>query len=220
MRNVFLLAFVCLIAACASLAGGGQRFPSAQQCPLFAEFDPVALHRNADPALNERVARYDEWVREQVDLVPMPAEAINATTRIRVHVPPTGMWRQDDLAAAWKGQNGHWRIARRRIDYGQPPPAPVPPPYPTPPDWRQPPPPSMEERFPLLVGPADAATAARLDAFLADPCMAAEPTRFPSTLPRREGPPWVCVPDSSAMAGEIIEPAVRASSPSRARTIR
>lgn len=205
MRFILLFGAAAVVAACATL-GAGERFPTAEQCPAFAEFDPAALRRNGDPARNERVAAYDDWVREQVDAVPVPAEANNARTRIRVRVPPTGMWAQDDFVTAWKDETGQWRIARRRIDYRAPPPAPVPPPYPLPENWRQPPPPSQEERFPLLVGPADAATAARLDAYLADPCMNAEPTRFPSTLLRREGPPWVCVPDSSSMAGEIIEP--------------
>lgn len=204
--RLFLLGAVCAIAACASLGAGGERDPTAAQCPAFAEFDPAALRRNGDPAQNERVAAYDQWAREQLAGVPLLPEAANATTLIRVRVPPTGMWAQDDFAAAWKDESGQWRIARRRIDYRAPPPPPVPPPYPTPQDWRPPPEPTMEERFPLFVGPASAETAARLDAFLADPCMDAEPTRFPSSLPRRTGPPWVCVPDSSSMAGEIIEP--------------
>ena len=207
MRVLLLMAGAAVaIAACASLSSGAPQYPTAEQCPLFATYDPAALAAAGDPTQNARVANYDSWARERVEEVPVPAEAVNATTRIRVRVPSTGMWHVEDYVTLWKDEGGRWRIARRRIESGQPPPPPVPPPYPMPPDWRQPPPPSMEERFPLLVGPADAATAARLDAFLADPCMDAEPTRFSSILPRRQGPAWVCVPDSSSMAGEIVQP--------------
>lgn len=207
MRTLLLIsvAFVT-VAACASLNSGTARYPTAEQCPAFAEYDPAALAAAGDPVQNERVAHYDTWARERVAEVPVPPEAANAATRIRVRVPATGMWHVEDYVAAWKDEGGRWHIARRRIETNQPPPPPVPPPYPTPENWQPPAPPSMEERFPLLVGLADAATAARLDAYLADPCMNAEPTRFPSLLPRRGNAPWACVPDSSAMAGEIIEP--------------
>lgn len=207
MRALLLMSVAAVaMAACSTLNAGSSRYPTAEQCPAFAEYDPAALAAAGDPAQNQHVANYDTWARERVGEVPVPVEAANAATRIRVRVPATGMWRMEDYVTAWKDEGGQWRIARRRLDFSQPPPPPVPPPYPTPPDWQPPSPPSMEERFPLLVGPADAATAARLDAYLADPCMNAEPTRFSHTLPRREGPPWVCVPDSSAMAGEIVEP--------------
>ncbi|MEZ5961673.1 MAG: hypothetical protein R3C30_14815 [Hyphomonadaceae bacterium] len=207
MRALFLMSVAAVaIVACATLGSGSSSYPTAEQCPVFAEYDPAALAAAGDPLQNPQVAAYDTWARARVDEVPVPAEAASAATRIRVRVPATGMWRLDDYVTAWKDNDGRWRIARRRVDYSQPPPPPPPPPYPTPPDWQPPPQPSMEERFPLFVGPADAATAARLDAYLADPCMNAEPTRFGHTLPRRSGPPWVCVPDSSAMAGEIVEP--------------
>lgn len=207
MRALFLMSVaVVAMGACATLGAGASRYPAAEQCPVFAEYDPAALAAAGDPAQNARVAAYDAWARARVDEVPVPVEAAAATTRIRVWVPATGMWHVEDYVTAWKDEGGHWRIARRRIDSAQPPPPPEPPPFPTPPDWLPPPQPSMEERFPLLVGPADAATAGRLDAYLADPCMSAEPTRFSTTLPRRNGPDWVCVPDSSSMAGEIIEP--------------
>lgn len=207
MRALFLLsAASAVIAACASFASNAPRYPTAAQCPAFAEYDPAALAAAGDPAQNPQVANYDNWARERVAEVPVPVEAANATTLIRVRVPSTGMWHVDDYVAAWKDEGSRWRIARRRIEGNQPPPPPAPPPYPTPENWLPPPAPTMEERFPLLVGPADAATAARLDAYLADPCMNAEPTRFSHTIPRRNGPSWVCVPDSSSMAGEVIEP--------------
>ncbi len=207
MRALLLMTVAGLaVAACASLGSSAERYPSADQCPAFATYDPVALAAAGDPAQNSQVAHYDAWARERVAEVPVPTEAANATTLIRVRVPATGMWRVEDYVAAWKDENGRWHIARRKIEGGQPPPPPVSPPYPMPENWQPPAPPTMEERFPLYVGPADAATAARLDAYLADPCMNAEPTRFSHTIPRREGPPWVCVPDSSSMAGEIVEP--------------
>lgn len=206
MRALLLVSVAtAAIAACASLNSNAARYPSAEQCPAFAEYNPAALAAAGDPAQNQQVAAYDAWARTRVDEVPVPAEAASAATRIRVRVPATGMWHVEDYVTAWKDEGGQWRIARRRIQ-SVPPPPPPPPPYPTPPDWQPPPRPSMEERFPLLVGPANAATAARLDAYLADPCMNAEPTRFSHTLPRRRGSPWVCVPDSSSMAGEVIEP--------------
>jgi len=207
MRALFLMSVaVVAVAACASLDKGTARYPSAAQCPVFGEYDPAALAAAGDPAHNQRVANYDTWARERVGEVPVPPEAANAATRIRVRVPGTGMWHMEDYVTAWKDEAGRWRIARRQINSNAPPPPPEPPPYPMPENWQPPAPPSMQERFPLLVGPADAATAARLDAYLADPCMNAEPTRFGSSLPRRDGAPWVCVPDSSAMAGEIVEP--------------
>lgn len=207
MRTFLLISVATIaVAACASLSSGTPRYPTAEQCPAFEEYDPAALHRAGDPAQNEQVAHYDAWARERVAEVPVPAEAANATTLIRVRVPATGMWHVEDYVAAWKDLSGRWQIARRRIEGNQPPRPPVPPPYPTPENWQPPAPPTMEERFPLLVGPADAVTAARLDTYLADPCMNAEPTRFSHTIPRRQGPSWVCVPDSSSMAGEIIEP--------------
>lgn len=199
------IGFVALIAACAT---PGSRYPGAAQCPAFATYDPAALHRAGDPSQNERVATYDDWTRGRVADVPVPAEAANATTRIRVRVPPTGMWPVDDLVTAWKDEEGRWFIARRRLDFSAPPPPPTPPSGASA-DWRPSPDPPLEERFPLLLGPADATTVARLNAALEDPCMNAEPTRFSSMLPRREGSDWVCVPDSSAMAAEIVEPGGR-----------
>ena len=207
MRALLLVSVAtAAIAACASLNSNAARYPSAEQCPAFAEYAPAALAAAGDPEQNPQVARYDAWARERVDEVPVPPEAAHASTRIRVRVPGTGMWHMEDYATAWKDEGGRWRIARRRIETNRPPPPPVPPPYPMPENWQPPAPPSREERFPLFVGPADAATAARLDAYLDDPCMNAEPTRFSHTLPRRRGSPWVCVPDSSSMAGEVIEP--------------
>lgn len=205
MRYTLLATFgaLALVAACSTLTGSdAPRAPSAAQCPVFATYSPSALQRAGDPALNAAVASYDEGARSLLAEVPFPAEAANAATRIRVSVPPSGMWALYNAATAWKDEAGVWWIARRTIDYRQPPPPRV---F-LPPGHVQPPPPTMEERFPLIVGPASAASAARLEAYLADPCMNAEPTRQPGELPRRRGAPWICALDSSLMVGEIIEP--------------
>ncbi len=205
MRYACLAAIsvLALLAACSGLSDAEvQNDPSAVQCPAFATYDPAALRRVGDPARNPNVASYDEGARRLIASVPVPPEVANATTLIRVSVPPSGMWRLDNTGAAWKDESGQWWVALRQIDYRAPPPMPIPVPY----GQTSPPLPTMEERFPLRVGPASAATAARLDAYLADPCLNAEPTRFPSELPRLRAEPWLCAHDSSLMVGEIVEP--------------
>jgi len=201
------VSILALISACAA-AGGAEteRLPRPSQCPALASVDYAGLMRLADPATNTRVSQYDTWAREQVEMTPLPDEARAATTRIRIGLPPTGMWRLDNRITLWRDAAGAWFVSRRDQDLGLPPPPPQPPPYPTPEGWTPPPPPSLEERFPVVTGPVAPVDAQRLEAALADPCLRLEPNRFTSTIPMRGTHDWVCVPDSSSWAAEIVEP--------------
>lgn len=189
------LALLLAAGACASLDGGA---PAAQvrqaDCPALANVDLNRLHARAA----EIAADADAAVARLVTETPLTPEAEAAETRIRVRVPPTGMWAQDNRVTLWRTDAG-WRMARRDIDHRRPPP---PPPPNAPADWAAPPNPNEIVRE----GPVLAEDGAQLDAMLANPCLELEPTRFSHTIPMRQGHDWVCVPDSSYWAAEIIQP--------------
>lgn len=199
---------VGLVAACAAIQGGpSEGAPRLSECPAFEDVDHAELMRLADPAQNPRVAEYDQNIRASVDRTPLPPEAAIATTRIRLRVPPTGMWARDNFVTVWRNESGVWFVARQDIDNNAPPPPPImPPSYPPPADWVQPPAPPLAERFPVRVGPASTPTGAALDAALADSCMRLEPDRYTSRIPLRRAQDWVCVPDSSVSLAEIVQP--------------
>ncbi|MCR6645631.1 MAG: hypothetical protein NVV62_14515 [Terricaulis sp.] len=190
------LALLLAAGACASLDGGA---PAAQvrqaDCPALANVDLNRLHARAA----EIAADADAAVARLVSETPLTPEAEAAETRIRVRVPPTGMWALDNRVTLWRTDAG-WRMARRDIDHRRPPPPPPPPNAPA--DWAAPPNPNEIVRE----GPVLAEDGAQLDAMLANPCLELEPTRFSHTIPMRQGHDWVCVPDSSYWAAEIIQP--------------
>ncbi|HRO02245.1 MAG TPA: hypothetical protein PLS69_01375, partial [Terricaulis sp.] len=183
-----------LAAACVSATGAGEGGITQAQCPALENVDLRELRALAE----ENVAESNEAVQRFTSATPLPEAAANADTRIRVRVPPTGMWAQDNLITLWRAEDG-WHVARQDKDYRRPPPPPPPPNAPA--DWAPPPNPNDV----IHEGPIGEERSAQLDALLADPCLTLEPDRYSWKIPLQRGQDWVCVPDSSYWAAEIIQ---------------
>lgn len=195
------LALLLGAGACANLSAREAGAPRQADCPAVADVNLRALHRLAEENAEARDAR----VRELTSETPLPAAAETATTRIRVRVPPTGMWALDNRVTLWRDETG-WRMARRDIDHRRPPPPPPPPPPPgAPADWQPPPQPPNPNDI-VREGLVLAEDVAQLEALLDDPCLELEPARFSWQVPMRRGENWICVPDSSYWAAEIVQP--------------
>jgi len=186
-------------AACVSTTGAGEGGIAQAQCPALENVDLRELRALAEESAAER----NEAAQRFTSTTPLPEAAANADTRIRVRVPPTGMWAQDNLVTLWRAEDG-WHVARQDKDYRRPPPPPPPPrPADAPADWAPPPQP-LNPNDVIHEGPLDAGASAQLDALLADPCLTLEPDRYSWKIPLQRGPDWVCVPDSSYWAAEIL----------------
>lgn len=193
-------ALALFAAACVSTAGSNDGAVTQAQCPALENVDLRELQALAE----ENAAESDEAVQRFTSTTPLPDAAANADTRIRVRVPPTGMWAQDNLVTLWRAEDG-WHVARQDKNFRAPPP---PPPAPRPPnapaDWTPPPQPPHPNDV-IHEGPIGAERSAQLDALLADPCLSLEPDRYSWKIPMQRGQDWVCVPDSSYWAAEIIQ---------------
>lgn len=203
-----------LLPGCATAPSAG---PSAklvdaagQPCPGAEKFDVARIkEKNAAEA-----AQREAWISEHTLETPLPPGAEDAETRIRVRVPPTGMWALDTRVTLWKSASGAWQIATNNIDYRAPPPPPPPPPpldadgnlLPGFEGWTPEPPPAP--RPPYITSALDAGSAATLDTILADPCFINGPDSLPYSVPtngldeygREE---WLCPPDSAYYMAEV-----------------
>ena len=168
-------------------------------------------------ALNALPPRTPKNRRGGARLLPTPLpEAAAADTRIRVRVPPTGMWAQDNFITLWRAGDG-WHVARQDKNYRAPPPPPPPPrPAADPAEWTpppQPPPPNDG----IHEGPIGAERSAQLDALLADLALRLSPIATPgrSAVARAR----LGVPDL-VLGAEIISATARRLVSSPARTAR
>lgn len=182
-------------------------------CGGAETYDVAAIKaRNLEKAADEE-ARIFEYAQ----LTPLPPGAEDAETRIRVRVPPTGMWRLDTRVTLWKISDGTWQVATNNIDYGAPPPPPSPPPpvdaegnlLPGYEDWKPEPPPPPKP--PYVWSALDPGAGAELDAFLADPCFLNGPDRLPYSVPLNEideygREEWLCPMDSAYYMAEVRQP--------------
>lgn len=201
------LGLVLLLQGCATspalpqLAGA-----NGEVCAGAETFDLEKLAAKTaaeDATRNARIA-------ELAALTPLPPGAEEAATRIRVRVPPTGMWGLDTRVTLWKGADGAWRIATKNVDTHAPPPPPPPPPAPLGEDgqplWSYPPAPPPPP--PWLTSALSPKEAADLDAALADPCFVNGPDHLPYALPLLEKDEhgredWLCPPDSAWYTAEV-----------------
>lgn len=179
-------------------------------CPGAGQFDVAKIKtKNAAEA-----AQREAQILEYTSITPLPPGAEEAETRLRVRVPPTGMWPLDTRITLWKAADGAWQIATDNINYGVPPPPPPPPPpidadgnlLPGFENWQpEPPPPPRPPYTNSALNPGDAAT---LDAFLSDPCYLNGPDRLPYSVPLNEideygREEWLCPPDSAYYMAEV-----------------
>lgn len=199
----FLLPCVLYLGSCAS----GPEGPLAADgtlCPGVATYDAEAI-RAENAETPERAAR----IAELVSATPLPAGAEAAATRIRVRVPPGGLSGLDTRVTLWKDEGAAWQIATNNIDHRAPPPQPVPrdengkvyPGY----EYL------LKPKPPYLNSPLDAASAAKVDAALADACFKAGPDHLPYAVPlRRKSESGqtsrLCPPDSAFYAAELQVP--------------
>lgn len=177
-------------------------------CPGEAQFDVAKIKaKNAAEA-----ATLSARISEVTSITPLPPGAEEADTRIRLRVPATAMWWLDTRVTLWKDDSQTWQIATNNVETNSPPPPPRPPPAPLGEDgkplWAYPP---VPERPPYLASPLDAASAARLDTFLADPCFINGPDRLPYSVPLNEideygREEWLCPPDSAYYMAEVKQP--------------
>ena len=200
----------------ALLLPGCQTTPRAPQllaadgtvCPGAETFD-VAKIKAKDAALAEESAAH---IAEYTAATPLPPGAEEAETRLRVRVPPTGMWPLDTRVTLWKDAGGTWQIATDNKDYRLPPPPPPPPPPPLGEDgqplWEYVPEPPPPPPPPYITSPLEAGAAADIDAFLADPCFINGPERLPYSVPLNEideygREEWLCPNDSAYYMAEV-----------------
>ncbi|MBY9066049.1 hypothetical protein K1X12_04015 [Hyphomonas sp. WL0036] len=207
------LSAALLLPGCATAPGAASspRLVDAngQLCPGAEKFDVAKIkEKNAADA-----AQRETWILEQTLLTPLPPGAEEAETRIRVRVPPTGMWALDTRVTLWKSTDGVWQVATNNIDYRAPPPPPPPPPVdaegnllPGFEDW--PPEPPPPPRPPYITSALDAGKAAALETILTDPCFLNGPDSLPYSVPtngldeygRKE---WLCPMDSAYYMAEV-----------------
>lgn len=209
--------FIPALAAALLLPGcqtGAPAQPAAQlltaggtPCPGAETFDVAKINAKMAP----RAAETEAHILEYTAITPLPPGAEEAETRLRVRVPPTGMWPQDNRVTIWKDAGGVWQIASKNIG----PPSPPPPPPPPPPrdadgnilpGYVPPPPPPPPP--PYITSALSAENAATLDAFLADPCFINGPDNLPYSVPLNEideygREEWLCPLDSAYYMAEV-----------------
>lgn len=203
-----------LLPGCATASGAGSppRLVDAngQLCPGAEKFDVARIkEKNAAEA-----AEREAWIFEYTLETPLPPGADEAETRIRVRVPPTGMWALDTRVTLWKSADGAWQIATNNIDYRAPPPPPPPPPpvdaegnlLPGFEDWTPEPPPPP--RPPYITSALDTDKATTLETILADPCFINGPDSLPYSVPMNEideydREEWLCPMDSAYYMAEV-----------------
>jgi hypothetical protein len=180
-------------------------------CPGWEDYDGAALIASSEEETDERA----DWIAEYTSITPLPPGAEEAATRIRVRVPPTGMWSLDTRVTLWKDAGGNWQIATDNKDTRPLPPPPPPPPPPVDESgnllpgfegWAPPPPEPPPP--PYLSSPLDTVSAAKLSAALADPCFRLGPDSLPREVPMRmppgtPPPAWICPPDSAYYMAEV-----------------
>lgn len=193
-------------------AGSSPRLVDAEGslCPGAEEFDVARIKAKMEESAAERQAQIQEYTA----ITPLPPGAEEAETRIRVRVPPTGMWALDTRVTLWKSADGAWQIATNNIDYRAPPPPPPPPPpvdadgnlLPGFEDWTPQPPPSPPP--PYITSPLDEGSVATLETILADPCFINGPDSLPYSVPLNEidaygREEWLCPLDSAYYMAEV-----------------
>ena len=179
-------------------------------CPGWETYNGAAIIAKNDAEAAERAA----WIQKYTADTPLPPGADEAETRIRVRVPPTGMWALDTRVTLWKDAAGTWQVATNNIDYRAPPPPPPPPPpidangnlLPGYEDWVPEPPPPPPP--PYSTSALDPAKAAEVDAILADPCFTQGPDSLPYSVPLNEideygREEWLCPMDSAYYMAEV-----------------
>ncbi len=173
-------------------------------CPGAERFDVAKIKaKNAEEA-----AMLTERISEFTSITPLPPGAEEAATRIRVRVPATAMWWLDTRMTLWKDAGETWQIATNNVQTNSPPPPPKPPPPPGEDGNSSRTDPPTPEPPPYLASPLDAASAARLDAFLADPCFINGPDNLRYSVPLIEidaygREEWICPPDSASYMAEV-----------------
>ncbi|MGE6699160.1 hypothetical protein ACQKH5_15785 [Hyphomonas sp. NPDC076900] len=211
----------CLLSGALLLAGCATPLPpdkasrlletDGKPCPGAEQFDVASIkEKNAAEA-----AQREAWISEYTLETPLPPGADEAETRIRVRVPPTGMWALDTRVTLWKSADGAWQIATNNIDFRASPPPPPPPPPPMDADgnllpgfedWTPEPPPPP--RPPYITSVLDADNTATLETILADPCFINGPDSLPYSVPLNEideygREEWLCPPDSAYYMAEV-----------------
>ncbi|MEZ6012489.1 MAG: hypothetical protein R3C08_11530 [Hyphomonas sp.] len=179
-------------------------------CPGWETYNGAAIIAKNDTEAAERAA----WIGKYTADTPLPPGADEAETRIRVRVPPTGMWALDTRVTLWKDTAGTWQVATNNIDYRAPPPPPPPPPpidekgnlLPGYEDWVPEPP--ARPPPPYSTSALDPAKAAEVDAILADPCFVQGPDSLPYSVPLNEideygREEWLCPMDSAYYMAEV-----------------
>lgn len=211
------LSAVLILPGCVSSPGAAPA-PSlvdanGKLCAGAEQFDVTKIKvKNAAEA-----AQREAQILEYTSITPLPPGAEEAGTRLRVRVPPTGMWPLDTRITLWKADERGWQIATNNVKYGVPPPPPPPPPpvdaegnlLPGFENWKpEPPPPPRPPYIASALNPGEAAT---LDAFLADPCFINGPDRLPYSVPLNEideygREEWLCPLDSAYYMAEVKQP--------------
>ena len=212
------------------VAAGGPAPPPQSACLGVAHLDlaRVAVERRAR-VLTSRDPEATGFVA-----LPDSAEALipdDALVVIRANLPPGGLYSNDLRSVVWKAADGTWGVWRQNRDFGEQPTPPPPPPPSAPPGTlagspeyeaaakaaerhqnliNNPVQMSPDERWPPQAGPLDTATAAAIEAALADPCRAWDPDYFPHAQPLRRaedgGNIRICPPDGGYYAADITEP--------------
>lgn len=204
------------------VAAGRPAPPPQSACPGVAHLNLSRLEaERRESVLASRDPQATGFVR-----LPASAEALipdDALIVIRANLPPRGLYSNDLRTVVWKTADGTWRVWRQNRDYGATPPPPPPPPsliaQEGSPEYQA----AVEaveryqrlqndpdERWPPQVGLLPAATAAALEAALADPCRAWDPDYFPYAQPLRRsedgGRSRICPPDGGYYTADITEP--------------
>lgn len=208
------LGLALLMPGCASAPAAPRLVDaSGQLCPGAGTFDVTKIKTANTAEAAERAA----WITQYTAITPLPPGAEAAKTRIRVRVPPTGMWGQDSRVTLWKAAGGAWQIATDNKG----PPSPPPPPPPPPPvdangnrlpgfeNWQPSPPPLPPP--PYLTSALSPEIAAELDTALADPCFVNGPDSLPYSVPYGQADEhgrdvWLCPPDSATYMAEVKQP--------------
>lgn len=202
-----LLSLAILLPGCATPPAAPQLVDAdGQACAGAETFDLEKLAAKNAAEAETRTAQ----IAELALATPLPPGAEDAETRIRVRVPPSGMWGLDTRVTLWKSADGAWQIATNNIDTRAPPPPPPPPPAPLGEDgqplWTYPPAPPPPP--PYFASPLLRDAAAGLDAALSDPCFVNGPDRLPYAVPLLEKDEygredWICPPDSAWYTAEV-----------------
>lgn len=202
-----LLSLALILPGCAATPAAPQLADAqGQPCAGTETFDLEKLAAKNAADAGARTAQ----IAELALATPLPPGAEEADTRIRVRVPPTGMWGLDTRVTLWKSSDGAWQIATNNIDTHAPPPPPPPPPAPLGEDgqplWTYPPAPPPRPAY--LTSALSPEEAAGLDAALSDPCFVNGPDRLPYSVPLLKADEygredWLCPPDSAWYTAEV-----------------